>query len=262
MSDTTQFSEYIEYVGAEEYDLENGLDGPELPFYLELARETGGPVLDLACGTGFLTIPMATLGLSATGVDLAPEMLDLARRKTGDLPITWVQSDCRTFDLGAQFQLITLTGNAFQEFRTRADLEGLLGSVRRHLAPGGLFAFETRYPRQSELMTPEAMSGDWSPETGWRTFDDDQGRTVTVSTSQRYDAISQIVEYVVYRRWQEDGREEVVTERAVLRLMYPQELEMLLHYNGFAIRYAYGDWDRRPLDGDAKRMIFVCQVRA
>ena len=68
MSDTTQFSEYIEYVGAEEYDLENGLDGPELPFYLELARETGGPVLDLACGTGFLTIPMATLGLSATGV--------------------------------------------------------------------------------------------------------------------------------------------------------------------------------------------------
>ena len=109
--------------------------------------------------------------------------------------------------------LITLTGNAFQEFRTRADQEGLLDAVRRHLAPGGLFAFETRFPRPSELLTPEALAGEWSPETVWRSFEDDAGRTVTVSTSQRHDAIAQTVEYVIYRRWEEDGEPRVETER-------------------------------------------------
>lgn len=260
--DETRFSDYIEYTGAEEYDLENGLDGPDLPHYLALAQEAGGPALDLACGTGYLTIPLARAGLAMTGVDLAGEMLDLARAKTGDLPIRWVQADCRTLDLGEQFRLITLTGNAFQEFRTRADQEGLLGTVRRHLAPGGLFGFETRYPRPTELLTPEALSGAWSPETVWRTFEDEAGRQVTVSTSQRYDAIAQTAEYVIFRRWEEDGHERVVTERSLLRFVYPREMEALLHYNGLAIRHAYGDWDHRPLTGDSPRMIYVCEARA
>lgn len=261
-TDNARFSEYIEYVGAEEYDRENGLDGPSLPFYLDLAREVGGPTLDLACGTGFLSIPLAELGLAVTGVDLAPEMLDHARTKTCALPIRWVLADCRTLDLGEQFRLITLTGNAFQEFRTRADLEGLLGSVRRHLAPGGLFAFETRFPRVSELLTPDALAGEWSEDTVWRQFEDEHGRTVTVSTQQRHDAILQTVEYAVHRRWQEGGEARVRTERALLRLVYPREMEALLHYNGLAIRDACGDWDRRPLDGNSPRMIYVCRARA
>lgn len=262
LTDTSQFSEYIEYVGAEEYDQENGPNGPEIPFYLELARQTGGPVLDLACGTGYLTIPLAQSGLSAVGVDLAPEMLDHARSKSGNLPIEWALADCRTFDLERQFKLVTMTGNAFQEFRTRADLEALLETVRRHLAPDGLFSFDTRFPQMSDLLTPESLSGEWSPETPWRTFEDEHGRMVNVSTQQRYDAISQIAEYVVLRRWQEAGQEQTLTERAVLRFIFPQEMVALLHYNGFAIREVYGDWDRRPLDGTSPRMIYVCSHRS
>jgi SAM-dependent methyltransferase len=260
--DSTEFSQYIEYTGAEEYDLENGLDGPSIPFYQALAREAGGPVLDLACGTGFLTIPLAKLGLAVTGVDLAPDMLRLARSKAASEPIRWVQADCRTLDLGQQFRLVTLTGNAFQEFRTRADQEGLLGSVRRHLAPGGLFAFETRFPRASELLTPEALTGGWSKETVWRQYQNEHGETVTVSTLQRHHAVRQLVEYVIHQRWQADGRAEVRTERALLRLVYPQEMEALLHYNGLVVRDAYGDWDRRPLDNVSPRMIYVCRARS
>jgi SAM-dependent methyltransferase len=260
-TDTTDFSEYIEYTGAEEYDRENGLTGPEIPFYLTLAREVGGSALDLACGTGFLTIPLAEAGLAVTGVDLAPEMLAHARTKAGGLPIRWLQADCRTLNLGERFRLVTMTGNAFQEFRTRADQEGLLGSVRRHLAPGGLFAFETRFPRLSELLTAEVLSGEWSAESVWRKYENAQGQTVTVSTSQRYDAVQQIAEYVIHQRWEEGGQPAVKTERAVLRFVFPREMEALLHYNGLAIRDAYGDWDRQPLAGTSPRMIFVCQPR-
>lgn len=261
-TDETTFSDYIEYTGAEEYDRENGLTGPELPFYSGLAREVGGPVLDLACGTGFLTIPLAELGLAVTGVDLASEMLDLARHKAGALPIRWVQADCRTLDLGEQFRLITLTGNAFQEFRTRGDQEGLLGTVRRHLAPGGLFAFETRFPRASELLTSAALAGEWSEETVWRQYENAHGQTVIVSTSQRYNAIRQTVEYVIHQRWEEDGHAQVRTERAILRFVFPREMEALLHYNGLAIREAYGDWDRQQLSGTSPRMIYVCRLRS
>src|SRR5262245_45578713 len=137
----TGFSEYVEYTGAEAHDRENGLTGPEVPFYRRLALGVGGPALDPGCGSGLLTMPRAEMGVAVTGVDLAPEMLDHARSKAGALPIRWVHADCRTLDLRERFRLVTLTGNAFQEFRTRQDQEGLLGTVRRHLAPGGLFGF-------------------------------------------------------------------------------------------------------------------------
>jgi SAM-dependent methyltransferase len=250
------------YNDREAYDRENGLTGPELPFYLGLAREVGGPALDLACGTGFLTIPLAEMGLTVTGVDFAPAMLKHARHKAGSLPIRWVLADCRTLDLGEQFRLVTMTGNAIQEgFLTREDHEGLLGSVRRHLVPVGLFAFESRFPRASELLTPAAIAGEWSEETLWRQHENARGQTVTVTTSQRHDAVRQTVEYVIYHRWQEDGRDEMLTERTTLRLVYPQEMEALLHYNGFAVRDAYGDWDLQPLSGASPRMIYVCQLR-
>ncbi len=251
-----------EYDDPAEYDLENGLDGPELPFYLSLAQETGGPVLDLACGTGFLTIPLAEAGLAVTGVDVAQNMLDHARRKAGALPIRWLHADCRTLDLGECFRLITMTGNAFQAFITRADQEGLLGSVARHLAPDGRFAFETRFPRPSTLFATDVPAGEWSAEAVWRSFVDAQGRAVTVSTAQRHDALRQTVEYRLYRRYQAGAHPEMHTSRTTLRFVYPQEMESLVHYNGFAIEHAYGDWDRRPLAGDSPRMIYVCRLRA
>jgi SAM-dependent methyltransferase len=249
------------YTGAEEYDLENGLYDASLQFYTALGSEVGGPGLDLACGTGFLTIPLAEQGLAMTGVDRSPEMLDLARRKAEQLPVLWVLDDILTLDLGEQFRLVTLTGNAFQEFLTLADQEGLLGTARRHLTADGLFAFETRFPRPSELLPADALSGEWSDESVWRRFENDDGQTVTVSTAQRHDAVRQTVDYVIHRRWESHGKPESLTESATLRFVYPREMESLLHYNGFAIRDAYGDWDLQPLASHSPRMIYVCRPR-
>lgn len=125
-----------------------------------------------------------------------------------------------------------------------------------------MFAFETRFPRASELLTPAALAGEWSEETVWRRFENAGGQTVTVSTLQRYDAVRQTVEYLIHQRWQEEGRAEVRTERAILRFVFPREMEALLHYNGLTIRDAHGDWDRQPLSGESPRMIYVCQLRS
>jgi SAM-dependent methyltransferase len=256
-----EFSPLEEWTDPDEYDLENGLHGPALPFYDALARETGGPVLDLACGTGFLTIPIAEAGLGVTGVDASPVMLDHAKLKGAALPIRWLLADCRTLDLGEQFRLITLTGNSFQAFLTRADQEGLLGTVRRHLAPDGLFAFETRFPRPGSLFDMSTPFGEWSAEIPWRSFENERGQTVNVSTTHRYDAIRQTMTYAIHRRWREGDEERVKTESTTIRFCYPREVEALLHYNGLAVRDAYGDWDRQPLTDSSPRMIYVCRLR-
>src|SRR5215210_8649168 len=88
-----------EYADPVAYDRQDTSD-TGVAFYTALAQETGGPVLDIACGTGRVSIPMARLGLAVTGVDIVPGMLDQARRKSAGLPVRWVEGDGRTFDLG------------------------------------------------------------------------------------------------------------------------------------------------------------------
>ena len=104
-------------------------------------------MLEIACGTGRVSIPIARLGFAVTGLDIVPGMVERARSKSAGLPTRWVEGDARAFDLGERFRLIFLTGNAFQAFLTHADQEALLGRVRAHLHDEGLFAFETRNPR-------------------------------------------------------------------------------------------------------------------
>ena len=119
------------------YDHEDPSD-TGVAFYRALAQEAGGSVLEIACGTGRVSIPIARLGFAVTGLDIVPGMLALARSKSAGLPTRWVEGDARAFDLGEQFRLIFLTRNAFQAFLTRADQEVLLERVRAHLHDEGL----------------------------------------------------------------------------------------------------------------------------
>ena len=127
-----------------------------IAFYTALAQETGGPVLEIACGTGRISIPIARLGFSVTGLDIVPGMIERARSKSVGLPTRWIVGDARAFDLGKQFRFIFLTGNAFQAFLTNADQEALLQRVYAHLHDEGLFAFETRNPT---FPTPRLQRG-------------------------------------------------------------------------------------------------------
>ena len=111
------------------YDRKDSSD-TGVAFYAALARETGDPVLEIACGTGRVAIPIAREGFAVTGLDVVSGMLELARNKSAGLPVRWVEGDARSFDLGERFRLVFLTGNAFQLFLTNADQEALLGRVR------------------------------------------------------------------------------------------------------------------------------------
>ena len=251
-----------------DYDRQDSSD-TGVAFYASLARETGGPVLEIACGTGRVAIPIARQGSAVTGLDVVPGMLERARSKAAGLPIRWIEGDARSFDLEERFRLIFLTGNAFQAFVTNADQEELLGRVRAHLHDEGLFAFETRNPRwRTREDRDEDRDGLFvdletraEEDAHLASFTDADGREVRESSTRTYDHVAQVLHWTSYRRWHEGSKESTKITRIALRYTFPQELAALLHYNGFTVVRWYGDWDGEQLTAASPSIIVVCRKR-
>jgi SAM-dependent methyltransferase len=252
-----------EFIDPINYDREDTSD-TGIAFYSALAQEAGNLVLEIACGTGRVTIPIARLGFYTTGLDVVPQMLEQARRKSSGLPVRWIEGDARTFELHEQFHLIFLTGNAFQAFVTNSDQEALLQRVQAHLHDDGLFAFETRNPLLPNTKTRAGLFvtlETHEQEEAWPSFINVNGQEVRVSRTRVYDHVAQIVHMTSYKRWHEDGQEHTKISRTALRYTFPQELAALLYYNGFTIERQYGDWNKEPLSPTSPSIISVCRKR-
>ena len=241
------------------YDLEQGpLSQARIEFWRRMARQFGGPVLELGCGTGLVSIPVAAMGLSVTGVDLAAPMLAHAQAKAerDDVDVRWIQADARELALARRFGFVILTGNAFQAFLTKADQQALLLTVRRHLAPEGVFGFETRNPAGHALRDePEGPTE--------IAYVDVAGRPVRLSSSQAWDAATQVIHWTTYRRWySDDGTPQSRTTRIACRFTSPDDIEDLLEAAGLEIVAQYGDWDFSPFRASGERLITLCRLRA
>lgn len=246
------------------YDMEDPSD-TGVAFYSALAEEAGGSVLEIACGTGRVAIPIAQLGFPVTGLDIVPGMLARAQSKSVGLPARWVEGDGRSFDLGEQFRLIFLTGNAFQAFLANADQAALLQRVHAHLHDQGLFAFETRNPLLPNAKTREGLFLNLETrdeEAAGPSFIDVDGHEVRVSRTQVYDHITQILHLTTYKRWREGAQACTRITRIALRYTFPQELAALLDYHGFTLLRQYGDWNQEPLTATSPSIIVVCRKRA
>ena len=239
------------------YDLEEaGSSAARIQFYADLAEEIGRPALEIACGSGLVALPVAARGIPVTGIDLARPMLAYARKKAQDvqLSIHLVEADARQFHLDKRFPFIYITGNAFQAFLRRADQERFLASVKHHLAPQGLFAFETRNPSGHDL-------SEHSEEVEWFIYHNVRGAIVKVSGTQRFEPLSQVMHWRTYRRWSDSTGERISVTRIACRFTYPQEREALLHYNGFQIADQYGNWNKEELKAESESIISICQHR-
>lgn len=245
-------SNLAEYADPALYDLENPPLEAANAFLLALAQEAGEPVLELGCGTGRMTIPLAEHGVDITGLDVVPAMLARARRKAGTLPIQWLEADARSFRLDRRFGLIFDVGEAFVHVLERTDHEAILARVHEHLHPEGQFLLVTGFPHLAGLAERQ--------EHAWFSYVGPHGYEVHVSGTTRYDPAAQIYHEDAIRRWRDGtGQEEVRFAPLARRRFFPQELEALLHYNRFRILHCYGDWDRSALTGASPLMMFVCQ---
>jgi SAM-dependent methyltransferase len=155
MTDTEDDRLYSDPRLVDFYDLENGW-GPDTRYCAELSR-TAGSVLDFGCGTGLFLAGVAD-GRPMVGVDPAAAMLDVACRRQNGERVRWIEGDIRHIRLGERFDLITMTGHAFQCLLTDADVSAALATIAAHLTSSGQFIFDSRNPvrREWENWVPEA----------------------------------------------------------------------------------------------------------
>jgi SAM-dependent methyltransferase len=235
-----------EYDDAALYDAENGW-GPDDDFYRALAAETGGPVLDLACGTGRLARALAGDGHRVTGLDLSAEMVARARRLDPEGRIDWRVGDAAGFDLGRRFRLIVMTAHAFQHLIGAAVQAALFAGVVRHLVPDGSFAFETRNPGRQ----------DYADGTGfkfWRRFNDPARGPVEVWAASAFDAATAIDHVTLVRRFP-DGTER--RSAAALQFTDAATLDARMASAGLAVARRYGDFGGEVFAGDSPEIVTV-----
>lgn len=229
--------------------------GPDLDFYLDLARRSGGPVLELGCGTGRVLLPVAQAGIACTGLDASSEMLEALRAKAKGVAPELFQGRLQDFDLGeARFALIYSAFRVFQHLYTVEDQLACLARVRAHLAPGGRLAFDVFNPRVDRIWVEEV------PEEPDLRFSQD-GEDVVRYVATRRDRPGQLV-YLTMRYERSRGGQVVANEFARFRMRWftRWELEHLLARAGFDDVTLYGDFDRSPVGRESPSLIVVASV--
>lgn len=239
------------YTSPDLYDLvhQGHLKG-ELAFYARQAALAGDRVLELACGTGRLTWPLAALGLRLTGVDNAPAMLAVARQGPQAVPVAprWVQADMRALPFaGAGFDVVFIGINSLGHLLTQADLNACLRGVRAALRPGGRLLLSVDNP------SPQMMDGA-EHRVDWGEFPTPDGASVRLTEWSRFDPATQVNQ----RRWLFAWPNGTTRERQMpMRLFTPAALLALVRANRLAVLDHWGKYTGQPFHHRAAMQVVV-----
>ncbi|MGH8103310.1 MAG: class I SAM-dependent methyltransferase [bacterium] len=222
----------------------------DVPFFVEMAKESGGPVLELGCGTGRVVIPTARAGIETTGLDGSAAMLEKCReflsREPADVQhrVKLVQSDMRKFDLGTQFALVTSPFRPFQHLTTVEDQLACLACIHRHLRKSGRLILDLFNPSIAILANREI-----GPEFGDEPeFVMPGGRKVVRRervVARDYNRQVLDLELIYYVN-HPNGLKERLVQAFQMRWLFRYEVEHLLVRSGFEIEAGYSDYEKTP----------------
>lgn len=240
------------------YDLEYRDYQEDLPFYLNLAQRTGGPVLDVGTGTGRVAFALAKAGHSVVGIDSSPAMLQLARRKArGTLAqrVRFIQADMTSFSLNEQFPLVLVTVNTFCHLLTREEQSQALSRLREHLTPDGLLVIGFQNPYLWALDTQQhQVLLQWErpgPGKAKQTF----------NNSSAWSDLARQVRHI--HLWYDVAGFGAILQRysttLSLRWCYRFELELLLEQHGLKAEQWYGSYDLEPYTEESPLLMVMAR---
>jgi SAM-dependent methyltransferase len=248
------------------YNLQYETVSVDLDFYRELARRAvaNAKVLELACGTGRVSVPLARAGMRVTGLDNSEGMLGYARaRLQNEKPdvqnrCRFVAGDMRDLDAALgneQFDFVFCAVNSFQHLLEQADQLACLQSVRKHLAPVGIFVLDCYNPEQKDNYPADGRLElvDTLPNP-------ERGSIVHIFQSATANPTQQQRHYnFFYDETLPDGTFRRATTSFTLRYSYRYELQLLLEKAGFSITDFYGSYDFDEFGDGSDKLIYVCR---
>jgi SAM-dependent methyltransferase len=235
----------------------------DVEFYRGAAGEFGGPVLELGCGTGRVTLALAQAGHRVTGLDLSQRMLDRCAGKLAALPaelrerVRLVQGDMTRFNIAEKFRLVIVPFRPFQHLLEVRQQIDCLTCVGRHLAPGGrlvldFFHCDPRRIHDPAFLKESAPLAEYEMPGGRRVVLTE--RTVAFHYGRQCNDVE-----MYYGVTHPDGRKERLVFAFTIRYFFPYEVEHLLARCGFRVAALYGNFDRSPLEDASPEMIFVAE---
>jgi SAM-dependent methyltransferase len=228
-------------------------------------------VLEHGIGNGRIALPVARDGVAVTGIDHSRAMLTHFRAQLRREPkavrqrVTLHKGDIRTVRLGIRFPRVFCPFNSALHLYTRADVEAWLARVHEHLEPRGELVFDISMPVPSDLARDPAHAYRVKP------FEHPTAGRVRYREHFDYDRVRQIL--FVSMVFEPSPKRTAGSSKRhaspigpfmtplAQRMFQPQEMEALLHYNGFEVRALYGDFTRGPLTQSSDVMVWHASPR-
>ncbi|HEQ1859532.1 TPA: methyltransferase domain-containing protein [Providencia alcalifaciens] len=229
------------------YDLDNSLQRADYAAYLQLAS-SASHILDLGCGTGTLLTAIAQQYPHTTlvGVDPAQAMLDIAQQKTNR--VRWVNSTAEALCLDMKFDLIILSGHAFQVFLTQEQRIAALQTMQQHLTADGMIVFDSRNPTVEEWR-------EWTPEESRESLSTQEFGEIIL-----WNDVAEQNGIVRYQTFYQQGENGPIY-RAESDIAFPtlSDITQAVEFCGLRVRYLYGDWQLNAFQENSPEMVFTLE---
>jgi ubiquinone/menaquinone biosynthesis C-methylase UbiE len=233
----------------------------DTPLWIEYARKCSSPVLELACGTGRVLIPLAKEGFEATGLDSNESMLKKAKEKIKKEPqevqnrIKLIKSDMANFQIKKKFNLILIVFNSFQHLLTIQDQDNCLKCIHRHLTDNGRLIITVFYP---DLTRPEGVLR----KEHFKIVQDypEKGDKTELLCYQYFNHKKQETDVSYLLDTQKpNGQLQRKKMSFTIHYFFPTEFERMLISNGFVVEELFGNFDKSQFTGKSPLMIFVAR---
>jgi SAM-dependent methyltransferase len=238
------------------YDLEYSHKDDDIPFYLNLAKEYGSPILEIGVGTGRLAIPLAQEGHTVWGIDNSIEMIRILNKKSKKLSsdnrerLLFTVQDMRSFHLQKKFSLVIMPFRAFLHNLTMKDQVDTLRSIRNHLHKNGLLAFDMFVPLYS-VMTQSR----WQEKIDGEELSDPESN-IHINCRIVHEPAKQLltIRNTYYRK-----KAWLKSNIMHYRYIFRYEMEMLLKHAGFQVIDVFGGFQKQKYNYFSGIMIFTAK---
>jgi SAM-dependent methyltransferase len=230
------------------YDAAHAWKTNDIEFITNCALDHGGPILEMASGTGRLAVPLIKKGFNYTGVELSEPFVEFTKKKLTSIKSVHdiVQGDMKNIDLKKKYGFIFICFNSICHLLTNKDLSKFFNCVYAHLLDGGLFLIDTFVPNPIFLYRPNL-------KTHVMEFDLPNGEQCIVNEVNQYDPDTQINQIKWF--FESSKVDQFLFD---MHMIYPDTMDRLLSESGFKIYNKFGDYDKSPFSSESHLQIYLC----